>query len=86
MQYTPSPVRTAVTHFFDNVMYVNVVFNDLLQGKINQGLADLGRFTLNSTFGIGGLFDPATAWGVPKHEEDLGQTLGGAKGPISICP
>jgi phospholipid-binding lipoprotein MlaA len=76
VQYTPSPVRTAVTHFFDNVMYLNVVFNDLLQGKIKQGLADLGRFTLNSTLGIGGLFDPATAWGVPKHEEDLGQTLG----------
>ncbi len=73
---TPKPVRTGVTNFFDNVSYINVIFNDVLQGKINQGLADSGRFIINSTIGIGGLFDPASSMGLDKHEEDLGQSFG----------
>lgn len=75
-EYTPKPVRTGVTNFFNNLGYLNTVANDFLQGKINQGLADAGRFALNSSFGVFGLFDVATKWGVPKHEEDLGQTFG----------
>ncbi len=74
--YTPEPVRAGITNFFDNIFYLNVILNDFLQGKLGQGLSDFGRFAVNSTVGFGGLFDPATPWGLPKHDEDLGQTLG----------
>jgi len=73
---TPKPVRTGITNFFDNISYINVIFNDVLQGKINQGLADSGRFLINSTIGSGGLFDPASGMGLNKHNEDLGQSFG----------
>ena len=73
---TPDPVRTGVTNFFDNVNYINVIANDLLQGKAGQFASDTGRFVVNSTVGIGGLFDPATHIGMPTHDEDLGQTFG----------
>ncbi len=72
---TPAPARTAVTNFFDNLFYLNVIVNTFLQGKINQGFSDTGRFVLNSTLGIGGLFDVATGMGMPIHNEDFGQTL-----------
>ena len=49
---------------------------DLLQGKFQQGLEDTSRVVWNTTLGIGGLFDPATSMGLPKHREDFGQTLG----------
>ena len=73
---TPKPVRGMVHHFFDNAHYPNTVLNDFLQGKGRQGVADLGRFVVNTTLGIGGLFDPATSLGLARHEEDFGQTLG----------
>ncbi len=72
---TPGPIRTIVSNFFDNSVYLNVVLNDFLQGKVRQGSEDLGRFLINSTLGVGGLFDPATSIGFTKHDEDLGQTL-----------
>lgn len=50
---TPAPVRTAVTNFFNNLAYLNVVLNSFLQGKINQGFSDAGRFLVNSTLGLG---------------------------------
>lgn len=73
---TPDLVRTGVTQFFDNASYLNVIVNDLLQAKGTDFASDTGRFLVNSTVGIGGLFDPATKVGLPEHEEDLGQTFG----------
>ena len=73
---TPAPVRDGVTNFFDNVSSLNTIANDLLQGKIVRFAKDTGRFVVNSTVGIGGLFDPATGLGLGHHEEDLGQTFG----------
>lgn len=72
---TPVPVRTSVTNFFDNLSYPNVILNDFLQGKFNQGITDTLRFTYNSIFGIAGLFDVSTGIGMPKNNEDFGQTL-----------
>lgn len=72
---TPVPMRTAVTNFFDNLRYLNVILNSFLQGKFYQGFSDVGRFVVNSTLGVGGLFDVATDAGMPRHDEDLGQTL-----------
>lgn len=72
---TPEPVRDSVTNFFDNLKYLNVVLNSFLQGKLGEGFSDVMRFIVNSTIGIGGLFDVATPMGLPAHEEDFGQTL-----------
>jgi len=76
VDYTPELVRDGVTNFFSNLGYINVIFNELLQGKLKQGIADVGRFTINSTLGIGGFIEVASAGSVPKHDEDFGQTLG----------
>ncbi len=76
VKVTPGPVRDGVTNFFGNVSYLDVIANDLLQGKGGQFLKDSGRFIVNSTIGIGGLFDPAKEMGLAAHDEDLGQTFG----------
>ncbi len=73
---TPEAVQDSVSNFFDNISYPNVIVNDLLQGKLTQGLSDIGRFLINSTVGLLGLFDPASSMGMAEHDEDLGQTLG----------
>ncbi|MBI2383929.1 MAG: VacJ family lipoprotein [Gammaproteobacteria bacterium] len=72
----PPFVRSGVGNFFGNLFYPTVIVNDLLQLKFEQGAQDLARFTLNTTVGLGGLFDPATAAGLPAHDEDFGQTFG----------
>lgn len=74
--YLPGPVRTGVRNFFNNLDDVNVVANDVLQLKWRQALGDTTRFVVNSTLGIGGLFDPGSSMGLLKHYEDFGQTLG----------
>jgi phospholipid-binding lipoprotein MlaA len=89
IKVTPQPVRTAVSNFFDNAAYINSVVNQFLQGKFKQGFADAGRFVINSTFGMLGLFDVATSMGLQRHEEDLGQTLGVwgvGEGPYVMIP
>ena len=73
---TPNLVQDSVFNFFGNLAYPGVIVNDFLQGKVEQGFADAGRFVFNSTLGIGGLFDISTGLGLPAHEEDFGQTLG----------
>lgn len=72
---TPDPVRQSISNFFSNLGYLNVILNSFLQGKGEQGWSDTSRFLINSTLGIGGLFDVADDMGFPSHEEDLGQTL-----------
>jgi len=74
-EITPQFLRTGITNFFDNLSYLNVVLNTLLQGKFNEFFSDIARFLSNSTLGIGGLFDVATGMGFVAHEEDFGQTL-----------
>lgn len=71
----PKPVRKGVTNFFNNLGEINVILNDLLQGKFEDGLDDFGRFAANSTLGLGGILDVATPMGLPRHKEDFGQTL-----------
>lgn len=72
----PQPVRTSVTNFFYNLGMPAVIFNQLLQGKLTAAGQDTLRFAMNLTLGIGGLFDPASDANLPRHDEDLGQTLG----------
>lgn len=71
----PGFVRKGVRNCFDNVYEINVFTNDFLQGKGKQGAADVGRFAVNTTAGILGLFDVANRIGLPHHEADLGLTL-----------
>lgn len=89
LKVVPAPVRTTVSNFFDNLSYVNVILNGFLQGKGAQGVSDTGRFLINSTLGLVGLIDIATSAGIPRHEEDFGQTLavwGVAEGAYLVLP
>jgi phospholipid-binding lipoprotein MlaA len=89
VKVTPRVVRTGVSNFFDNLETVSTLLNDALQGKIAAAGHDSARFLLNSTLGLGGLFDPATAAGIDKNDEDFGQTLGkwGVRsGPYLMVP
>jgi phospholipid-binding lipoprotein MlaA len=86
---TPTPVRTGVSNFFSNLGYTRVMVNDLLQGKIGQFFSDTARLVVNTTIGIGGLFDPASQLGLATHDEDFGQTLGKwgvPSGPYIMLP
>jgi phospholipid-binding lipoprotein MlaA len=72
----PQFVETGVANFFSNLNGPTVIVNDLLQAKFKPALNDTGRFLLNSTLGLGGLLDPASAAGLDRNDEDFGQTLG----------
>ncbi len=85
----PEFVRTGVTNFFSNINDVLIAANNLLQGKPSNAASDIGRFLVNSTIGILGLFDVATDMGLDKNREDFGQTLGVwgvADGPYMVLP
>ena len=86
---TPRIVRTGVSNFLSNLGSITTIVNDVLQGKGRQAGRDSARFLLNTTLGLGGLFDPATAAGLENNDEDFGQTLGkwGVKsGPYLMLP
>lgn len=72
----PQPVREAVSNVLDNVSSPVVLANDVLQGEVKRALQTTGRFLINSTAGLAGLFDVADKMGIPEHDEDFGQTLG----------
>jgi phospholipid-binding lipoprotein MlaA len=72
---TNPPVRRSVSNFFSNLRMPITVANDLLQARPKQALEGTGRFLVNLTLGIGGIFDPATAMGIPDNETDFGITL-----------
>ena len=72
----PLPVKAGIGNFFGNIYDVWTAVNNFLQGKGGDGLSDVGRVLVNSTIGIGGVFDIASEMGLEKHAEDFGQTLG----------
>jgi phospholipid-binding lipoprotein MlaA len=85
----PAPVRRSVANFFGNLHDLPIMLNNLLQGKPKEAVSDFSRFFVNSTVGVLGLFDVATKWGLPKHDEDFGQTLavwGVHSGPYLVLP
>lgn len=71
----PEPVRTGVSNFASNLSQPSYVLNNLLQFRIGQATQNTLRFAINSTIGLGGLLDPATALGVPAEETDFGETM-----------
>jgi phospholipid-binding lipoprotein MlaA len=72
---TPKPVQRGVTNFFRNIDYPVTFINQVLQGKFKESGISTGRFLVNSTLGVLGLFDVASRMGIPHHDEDFGQTL-----------
>jgi phospholipid-binding lipoprotein MlaA len=86
----PEPWQVMIGNGFDNINFVPRFVNSLLQGKWSGAGRELARFLINSTAGIGGLFDPAKDfWGIQKSREDFGQTLGvwgSGPGPYLILP
>jgi len=86
---TPRWMRIGIGNFLGNLEYPSTVVNQFLQGKPKLGLRDAGRFLLNSTLGLAGLFDVATSVGLEANDEDLGQTLavwGVSSGPFVNLP
>ncbi len=71
----PRPLRTGVSNFFHNITGPSNIVNSLLQGKPSQAGDSLFRFLVNSTFGIGGLFDVATKIHIPDKSNDFGKTF-----------
>lgn len=85
----PQFVEDGVGNFFNNLGEVSNVVNNLLQGKFVDSASDGGRLLINTTVGVVGFFDVASRWGLPRHEEDLGQTLGHwgvNSGPFIMVP
>lgn len=85
----PRPVRNSVSHFMDNLVTPASAVNNFLQGKPAYGFTELARFVFNSTLGIAGLFDVATAGGLEARPEDFGQTAavwGVPSGPYVMLP
>jgi phospholipid-binding lipoprotein MlaA len=85
----PQTVRNGVTNFFANFEDIWIGANNFMQGKVTAGLGDWARFVINSTLGIAGLYDTASDAGLPKNNEDFGQTLGWwgvPSGPYLVLP
>jgi phospholipid-binding lipoprotein MlaA len=86
----PRPVRRGVRNALNNIRGPIILANDVLQGQPRRAGDTLGRFVLNSTLGLAGIFDVAEGWfGVPRHTEDFGQTLavwGLGEGPYLFLP
>ena len=85
----PELVRTGVDNFFGNVYDAWSAVNQLLQGKLEDGLTMGTRVAANTLFGLGGLLDPATEMRLTRRSEDFGQTLGRwgmPNGPFLMLP
>jgi phospholipid-binding lipoprotein MlaA len=85
----PAVGKMMLSSFFSNLDDVTVAVNDLLQFKVAQAASDTGRILVNTTFGLCGVADIATALGMEKHNEDFGQTLGYwgfGSGPYIVLP
>ena len=85
----PERAERSVSNFFTNLRFPVVMTNNLMQGKPGNAAIDVGRFMVNTTIGLGGLFDVATIWGLERHNEDFGQTLGVwgvPPGPYLVLP
>src|SRR5262249_43449058 len=85
----PHPVRIGVINVLNNLATPVTLTNDILQGNPEAAANTIKRFMVNSTLGIGGIFDHATGLGEPLHREDFGQTLGtwGVNGsPYIVLP
>ncbi|HEU4441204.1 MAG TPA: VacJ family lipoprotein [Burkholderiales bacterium] len=82
-------IRSRVGNFFANIQDLFIGVNNFLQGKVQDGVNDWARFAFNSSFGLLGIHDVASEWGLEKHNEDFGQTFGrwgSPPGPYLVLP
>ena len=87
--HLPSPLRAGVHNFFENLSQVDSVINYTLQWRLGFGVRSLGRFAVNSTLGIGGLFDVASKIHLANPATGFGTTLakwGMHPGPYLVIP
>jgi phospholipid-binding lipoprotein MlaA len=85
----PDQMRTAIRHVLHNLNQPVVFANNMLQGKLDRAGTTAVRFSINTTIGIGGVFDVATDWGYAEQTGDFGQTLwswGVSDGPYLVLP
>jgi phospholipid-binding lipoprotein MlaA len=88
-EYVPDSIRNGAHNFLTNLDTPAIFSNDMLQGKAGRAGQTLLRFSVNTTLGIGGIFDMASRLGVPSHSADFGQTLalwGAGEGPYLVLP
>ena len=86
---TPDFLEIGITNFTHNIEDLSISINNILQGKVNDGISDLVRFAINSTIGLAGFIDISSDLGFDKHDEDFGQTLavwGVPDGPYIVLP
>ncbi|PZN69734.1 MAG: ABC transporter [Candidatus Methylumidiphilus alinenensis] len=86
---TPKFVDLGISNFFSNIDDIAVIANDLLQFKLKETGMDTGRLLINTTTGLAGFVDVASHLDLPKHNEDLDQTLGKwgiPSGPYLVLP
>lgn len=85
----PESVRRSIDRCFDNLNSTSTLVNDIFQLEWADAGMTGARLLVNSTAGIGGLFDPAARWGMEAHVSDFGQTLaiaGAPSGPYFMLP
>lgn len=85
----PAGLRECFSNAFFNLRGPSIAINNTLQGKPEAAVSDVGRFVVNTIWGLGGCFDPASDLGLERHEEDFGQTLGVwgfEPGPFLVIP
>ncbi|MGH8014302.1 MAG: MlaA family lipoprotein [Candidatus Binataceae bacterium] len=86
----PTPARQSVGRFFDNISFIPRFANNLFQLRALFAMEEVARFGINTTIGVGGLFDPAANWfGIQEHPDDFGLTLGHygvPSGPYLVLP
>lgn len=87
--FTPDFIEVGITNFFRNLNELDNTANQLLQGKPLLAINDFSRFLINSTIGLGGFIDVGSRFGLERHDEDFGQTLGVwgvGSGPFLMIP
>ena len=88
-RHTPNIIKQGIRNFFQNLGMISTTLNNIFQLKLQKTPDDLLRLAINTTAGVGGLFDIASRMGIPKNNEDFGQTLGywGVRpGPYFMIP
>jgi len=86
---TPESIKKGISNFFSNLGEVSTLANQILQFKAEDSFITLGRFLINTTIGLAGIFDPASELGLTKKDEDFAQTLGVwgvPEGPYLVIP
>ena len=88
-KWGPPTIRTGISNFVNNWREPVTFVNDILQAQPERAATSITRFLINSTFGLLGILDTASHWGIEKHSEDFGETFavwGFGEGPYLMLP